>query len=116
MTLIVGGLMYAGAWLSITYSPLGRRLTAIDLSRSVTTLPGKQHDLHGSAPDTHRTALLLIDVINDFEFPRGEDFLRKLCPSRGVFENSRGALPPPAYPRFTSMTTSGAGNRNSMTS
>ncbi len=31
LTLIVGGLMYAGAWLSITYSPLGRRLTAIDL-------------------------------------------------------------------------------------
>ena len=39
----------------------------------MTTLPGKQHDLHGSAPDTHHTALLLIDVINDFEFPRGEE-------------------------------------------
>ncbi len=36
-------------------------------------LPGKQHDLHGSAPDTHKTCLLLIDVINDFEFPRGEE-------------------------------------------
>jgi nicotinamidase-related amidase len=39
----------------------------------VTTQPGAQHDLHGSAPDTHQTALLLIDVINDFEFPRGEE-------------------------------------------
>ena len=34
---------------------------------------GAQHDLHGSAPDTHHTCLLLIDVINDFEFPRGEE-------------------------------------------
>jgi len=39
----------------------------------VTPQPGKQHDLHGSAPDTHHTALLLIDVINDFEFPRGDE-------------------------------------------
>jgi nicotinamidase-related amidase len=39
----------------------------------VSPLPGKQHDLHGSAPDNHHTALLLIDVINDFEFPRGDE-------------------------------------------
>jgi len=41
--------------------------------KKVTPQPGKQHDLHGSAPDTHDTALLLIDVINDFEFPRGDE-------------------------------------------
>jgi nicotinamidase-related amidase len=35
--------------------------------------PGAQHDLHGSAPDNHHTCLLLIDVINDFDFPRGEE-------------------------------------------
>ena len=29
--------------------------------------------MHGSAPDHHHTALLLIDVINDFEFPRGDE-------------------------------------------
>ncbi len=39
----------------------------------VTPQPGAQHDLHGSAPDTHDTALLLIDVINDFDFPRGDE-------------------------------------------
>lgn len=39
--------------------------------------PGKQHDLHGSAPDTHDTALLLIDVINDFEFPRGDELFQQ---------------------------------------
>jgi nicotinamidase-related amidase len=42
--------------------------------------PGKQHDLHGSAPDLHETALLLIDVINDFEFPRGEDLYERAKP------------------------------------
>ncbi len=34
---------------------------------------GVPGDLHGSAPDTHHTCLLVIDVINDFEFPRGEE-------------------------------------------
>lgn len=29
--------------------------------------------MHGSAPDNHHTCLLLIDVINDFSFPRGEE-------------------------------------------
>lgn len=43
----------------------------------MTPQPGKQHDLHGSAPDTHPTALLLIDVINDFEFPRGDELFRE---------------------------------------
>ena len=46
----------------------------------MTTQPGKQHDLHGSAPDTHHTALLLIDVINDFEFPRGDELYRQALP------------------------------------
>lgn len=46
----------------------------------MTTLPGKQHDLHGNAPDTHHTALLLIDVINDFEFPRGEELFERALP------------------------------------
>jgi nicotinamidase-related amidase len=46
----------------------------------VTSVPGKQHDLHGSAPDTHDTALLLIDLINDFEFPRGEELYAQALP------------------------------------
>jgi nicotinamidase-related amidase len=46
----------------------------------VTTQPGKQGDLHGSAPDTHDTALLLIDVINDFEFPRGDELYEQALP------------------------------------
>lgn len=34
------------------------------------------HDLHGSAPDTSPVALLLIDFINDLEFPEGPAFLK----------------------------------------
>ena len=41
---------------------------------------GKQGDLHGSAPDSHATALLLIDVINDFEFPRGDELFNEALP------------------------------------
>lgn len=37
-------------------------------------------DLHGSAPDNCETALLLVDVINDLEFPEGEQLLRHALP------------------------------------
>lgn len=46
----------------------------------MTPKPGKEHDLHGSAPDTHHTALLLIDLINDFEFPRGDELFAQALP------------------------------------
>ena len=46
----------------------------------MTTQPGKRHDLHGSAPDTHQTALLLIDIVNDFEFPRGDELFQQALP------------------------------------
>ena len=38
------------------------------------------HDLHGSAPDKSPAALLLIDVINDFDFPEGEQLLQLAMP------------------------------------
>lgn len=43
-------------------------------------MPRGAHDLHGSAPDKANTALLLIDVINDFDFPEGEELLRLALP------------------------------------
>ncbi len=42
--------------------------------------PKKNSDLHGSAPDKHEIALLLIDVINDFDFPGAEQLLRYARP------------------------------------
>ena len=37
-------------------------------------------DLHGSAPDKSGAALLLIDVINDFDFPEGDQLLKLALP------------------------------------
>src|SRR5687767_3624623 len=44
-------------------------------------MPAKNRDLHGSAPDYSRVALLLIDVINDLEFPGGASLLRLALPA-----------------------------------
>ena len=38
-------------------------------------MPSRNPDLHGSVPDTCCVALVLIDVINDLEFPEGEQIL-----------------------------------------
>jgi nicotinamidase-related amidase len=38
-------------------------------------MPKKNASLHGSAPDKCKTALLLIDVINDLEFPEADQML-----------------------------------------
>jgi nicotinamidase-related amidase len=37
-------------------------------------------DLHGNAPDTSDVAVLLIDLINDFEFVDGEELFRQALP------------------------------------
>jgi len=38
-------------------------------------------DPHGAAPERSSTVLLLVDVINDFNFPRGRDLLRFAVPA-----------------------------------
>jgi nicotinamidase-related amidase len=43
-------------------------------------MPWKNEDLHGNAPDQSRVALLLIDVINDLEFPEGDKLLEHALP------------------------------------
>jgi nicotinamidase-related amidase len=43
-------------------------------------MPERNKDLHGSAPDTCDTALLLIDVINDFDFPEANQLLEFAVP------------------------------------
>ncbi len=43
-------------------------------------MPSKNKDLHGNAPDKSDVALLLIDVINDLEFPEGDQLLRHALP------------------------------------
>ena len=44
-------------------------------------MSGGTKDLHGSAPDKSGAALLLIDVINDFDFPEGEQLLKLAIPA-----------------------------------
>jgi nicotinamidase-related amidase len=43
-------------------------------------MPTKNEDLHGYAPDKSDVALLLIDVINDLEFPEGDQLLWHALP------------------------------------
>ena len=43
-------------------------------------MPAKNEDLHGNAPDKADVALLLIDVINDLDFPEGDQLLRFALP------------------------------------
>jgi nicotinamidase-related amidase len=42
-------------------------------------MPARNPDLHGNVPDKCCVALLLIDVINDLEFPEGEQMLPVAC-------------------------------------
>jgi nicotinamidase-related amidase len=43
-------------------------------------MPAKNADLHGSAPDKSEIALLLIDIINDLDFPEASQLLRYALP------------------------------------
>lgn len=55
-------------------------------------MPAKNEDLHGMAPDQSPVALLLIDVVNDLEFPEGERALEYALPmARRIAELKRRA-------------------------
>jgi len=43
-------------------------------------MPIKSRDLHGNVPDNAGAALLLIDVVNDFEFQGGDKLLKLALP------------------------------------
>jgi len=53
---------------------------------------GKRGDLHGNAPDDSRVALLIIDMINAFDFDGAEGMLpRALAAARAIAELKRRA-------------------------
>ena len=55
-------------------------------------MPIKSKDLHGNVPDEAGAALLLIDVINDFEFEGGDKLLRPALPvGQSIAELKKGA-------------------------
>lgn len=43
-------------------------------------MPTKNRDLHGNTPDKAEVALLLIDVINDLDFPEADDLIKHAVP------------------------------------
>ena len=53
-------------------------------------MPERNADLHGNVPDKSDVALLLIDVINDLEFPEGADLLRRAEPMMGRLAAFKG--------------------------
>lgn len=44
-------------------------------------MPAKNQDLHGNAPDKSPVVLLIIDMINDMEFPGGEALFAQALPA-----------------------------------
>ena len=54
-------------------------------------MPVKSKDLHGSVPDQSGAALLLIDVVNDFEFEGGERLLPLAMPVGKAIANLKRA-------------------------
>lgn len=44
-------------------------------------MPARNRDLHGNVPDRSPVALVLIDVINDFEFEGGDKLLKHALPA-----------------------------------
>jgi hypothetical protein len=61
----------------------------------------KRHAPHGVAPETLKTVLLLVDVINDFDFPRGEKLLRFALPAARRIAALKTRLRNAASPRST---------------
>ncbi len=64
-------------------------------------MPAKNSDLHGSAPDESSVALLIIDVISDFEFEGGAELLEQAIPMaravKALKERARAAGIPTIY-------------------
>lgn len=64
-------------------------------------MASKNQDLHGNAPDKSDVALLLIDVINDLDFPDGHRLLRYALPMAerlvDLKRRARGAGVPVIY-------------------
>jgi nicotinamidase-related amidase len=64
-------------------------------------MPARNEDLHGMVPDTSPVALVLVDVINDMEFPGGERLAEHALPAAeriaGLRRQAREAGVPVIY-------------------
>jgi nicotinamidase-related amidase len=48
----------------------------VNNAKAILGMKNKNEDLHGNVPDRFPVALLIIDMINDLEFPEGQQFLK----------------------------------------
>jgi len=64
-------------------------------------MPARNRNLHGSAPDDAAAALLIVDLISDFEFENGAKLVRAALPAarriRRLKERARAAGIPAIY-------------------
>ena len=60
-------------------------------------MPAKNDDLHGNVPDNAEAALLLIDVINDLEFPGSEPLIEQVMAIAENIAALNGMRGRPAY-------------------
>lgn len=64
-------------------------------------MPADNHDLHGNAPDTSPVVLVIVDMINDLEFPGGDELVPQLTPVAerisALKARARGACIPVIY-------------------
>jgi nicotinamidase-related amidase len=71
------------------------------MSGELAVAKGSKGDLHGSAPDKSKAALLLIDVINDLDFPDADQLLKHALPmaqrTAALAERCRAAGVPVIY-------------------
>jgi nicotinamidase-related amidase len=58
----------------------GRLRRRVPRRGKISLMPAKNPDLHGNVPDKSPVALVLIDVINDLEFPGGDRLARHALP------------------------------------
>jgi hypothetical protein len=79
----------------------GTGLSLLGRMPSATHGPAKNEDLHGSVPDESPVVVIAIDVINDLEFPGGEELeepaFAMACELKPLLERAREAGIPVIY-------------------
>ena len=71
----------------------------------------KSEDLHGSAPDNSNVALLLIDVIGDYEFEDGDKLFENALPAAGNIAALKAKAKSVKIPVIRQRTTTANGSR-----
>ena len=63
-------------WAAVKVRPVANQIAIDQRINGQQFMSHKNRNLHGSAPDKCETALLIVDVINDFDFPEANQLAR----------------------------------------